>query len=741
MKQILIWLLTLTIALPALARDFQYTYQGQTLTYTVINESARTCKTKDGNNSAGNTLSGALEIPTNVSDGRNTFRVLEIGQYGFFGCKNLTSVIIPNSVTTFGQYAFNCCEGLTRISISSSVTNFGGESSFLGCPKLEYISVDSQNMVYCSDSGVLFSKDKKTIIRFPQNKGSKNYTIPNTVTTIGKYAFDDCSNLTSITIPNSVTAIGGSAFEGCTGLTSVTIPNSVTTIDGSAFAGCTGLTSVTIPNSVTTIGRSAFAGCTGLTGIIIPNSITSIYSSTFNSCSGLISVTIPESVVSIYDHAFYGCSSLTEIYCNTMTPPSVGNNAFAYVPSTCTLNVQIDAIEDYRNSTYWNNFTNIVGTEVDTFTIDGVNYAKYFYDKSYLVITGADATFTSLELPSTVRKNGKNYDVIEIARYAFEKNSALTEITIPATICSIAQGAFKGCTSLKKVTFLDGNKTLNIIPCFSEDYEAIGKHAFYYCPLQEVYVGRNLEYPTYDLNGWSPFACTSLEYVTIGEGVTTYPMFLLYSCESLKSINIPSTIAKINYTDFSSSTSLTNINVESNNPAYSSINGALYDKQQNTLLLVPTCNATSFEIPSSVTKIENGAFYGCKGLSSVTIPNSVTSIGASAFEHCSNLSSITIPNSVAYIGHSAFLNCSSLTSITIPNSVTYIDNYTFFFCSNLKYVNIPKSVTRMGVGAFLECKGLLEIHCDAITPPQIAVYNQSEDDETYDNTFKNTSVH
>ncbi|MBR6962186.1 MAG: leucine-rich repeat protein [Prevotella sp.] len=148
------------------------------------------------------------------------------------------------------------------------------------------------------------------------------------VTSIGEYAFQGCSGLTSITIPNSVTSVGRGAFQNCSNLTSVNIPNSVTSIGRGAFSGCSGLTSVTIPNSVTSIGRSAFSSCSGLTSVTIPNSVTSIGDYTFYECSSLTSVNIPNSVTTIGEGAFYGCSSLTSITIpNSVT--SIGYNAFS----------------------------------------------------------------------------------------------------------------------------------------------------------------------------------------------------------------------------------------------------------------------------------------------------------------------------------------------------------------------------------------------------------------------------
>ena len=202
----------------------------------------------------------------------------------------MTSITIPNSVTSIGKEAFYGCTYLTSITIPNSVTSIGKET-FYGCTYLTSV------------------------------------TIPNSVTSIGEYAFYECNNLTSVTIPNSVTSIGEYAFYSCSSLTSVTIPNSVTSIGEYAFYSCSSLTSVTIPNSVTSIGVKTFAYCRGLTSVTIPNSVTNIGYGAFYSCSSLTSITIPNSVTSIRISAFYGCSSLTSITLpNSVT--SIGEDAF-----------------------------------------------------------------------------------------------------------------------------------------------------------------------------------------------------------------------------------------------------------------------------------------------------------------------------------------------------------------------------------------------------------------------------
>ena len=217
--------------------------------------------------------------------------VTSIGSCAFYDCTGLTSITIPDSVTSIGNGAFYNCTGLTSVTIPDSVTSIGDEA-FNNCTRLTSITVKEGNPNYSSDEyGVLFNKDKTLLIQYPIGNKRTSYTIPDSVTSIGDWAFAQCTSLTSVTIGNSVTSIGEAAFWLCTSLTSVTIGNSVTSIGSSAFWCCTGLTSITIPDSVTSIGDYAFIYCTGLTR-----------------------VTIPDSVTSIGDNAFISCTSLTDVY-------------------------------------------------------------------------------------------------------------------------------------------------------------------------------------------------------------------------------------------------------------------------------------------------------------------------------------------------------------------------------------------------------------------------------------------
>ena len=243
----------------------------------------------------GDNLTWSLDTDTGVLTISGTGYMYNWNYYGdvpwFSNRSSVKTVVIPDSVTSIGRWAFGYCESLTSVTIPDSVTSIGDEA-FNNCTRLTSITVKEGNPKYSSDEyGVLFNKDKTLLIQYPIGNKRTSYTIPDSVTSIGDWAFAQCTGLTSVTIGNSVTSIGEAAFWLCTSLTSVTIPNSVTSIGSSAFSMCVSLTSVTIPDSVTSIGNGAFYFCTSLTR-----------------------VTIPDSVTSIGDNAFISCTSLTDVY-------------------------------------------------------------------------------------------------------------------------------------------------------------------------------------------------------------------------------------------------------------------------------------------------------------------------------------------------------------------------------------------------------------------------------------------
>jgi len=280
--------------------------------------------------------------------------VTSIGSHAFSSCTSLTSVTIPDSVTTIGLQAFSNCISLTSVTIGDSVTSIS-DDAFSYCKNLTSIEVNSNNVYYSSQDGILFNKAKTTLIKYPIGKTATSYTIPDSVTSIGDYAFDGCKSLTSVTIPDSVTSIGNYVFYNCSGLTSVTIGDSVTTIGNRAFSSCTSLTSVTIPDSVTSIGDSAFYKCDSLTSVTIGDSVTTIGEWAFSSCTSLTSVTIPDSVTSIGYRAFYSCSSLKDVWYEGESQDEIdiseGNSRFT--SATWHYNSCIKNTETYEHTYKW----------------------------------------------------------------------------------------------------------------------------------------------------------------------------------------------------------------------------------------------------------------------------------------------------------------------------------------------------------------------------------------------------
>ncbi len=459
------------------------------------------------------------------------------------------------------------------------------------------------------------------------------------VTSIGDWAFYECSGLASVTIPNRVTSIGGGAFYGCSGLTSVTIPNSVTSIGEGAFSGCSGLTSVhisdleawckiafnnyysnplnfahhlflngeeikelVIPDGVTSIRNHAFYGCSGLTSVTIPNSVTSIGYEAFYRCRGLTSVTIPNSVINIGEQAFSYCSGLTSVTIpNSVT--SIGKEAFSYCSG----------------------------------------------------------------LTSVTIGNG----VTSIGEGAFDNCSGLASVTIGSGVTSIGDGAFSDCSSLTSIT----------IP---NRVTSIGYYAFSCCGLTSVTIGNSVT----SIRDNAFIACYGLTSVHISDLVAWckitfndedsnplyYAHHLFLNGEEIKDLVIPGSVTSIRQYAFSYCSGLTSITIPN---SVTSIGWSVFSG----------CSGlTSVTIPNSVTSIGKEAFSYCSGLTSVTISNSVTDIGESAFAGCSSLANLTLPEDIKIIKRGTFNGC-RIKSVVIPAKVEFI-YADAFRCSATKEVKV-----------------------------------------------------
>ena len=213
--------------------------------------------------------------------------VTSIGDSAFYDCHSLQQINIPDSVTSIGNSVFNWCSSLKQIYIPDSVTSIGNEA-FSGC---ENLTIKSNSTRFVVDKGLLIDVQRKTIISCVGT--NKIIRIPDSVTSIGEWAFSGCSSLKQINIPDSVTCIGNGAFYGCSSLQQINIPDSVTSIGDSAFSDCHSLQQINIPDSVTSIGEWAFSSCSSLQQINIPDSVTSIGYGAFSDCPSLQQINIP----------------------------------------------------------------------------------------------------------------------------------------------------------------------------------------------------------------------------------------------------------------------------------------------------------------------------------------------------------------------------------------------------------------------------------------------------------------
>ena len=376
---------------------------------------------------------GSISIPKTIQYSGINYTVTSIGERAFTGdTSRLTSISIPNSVTSIGKWAFLGCSALTSITIPNGVTSIG-DGAFSRCSGLTTIKVDKSNPVYNDGDGsnCIIETSTNTLVQ-----GCKTTIIPNNVESIGNQAFWMCDSLTSITIPNSVKSIGDEAFAGCDGLTSITIPNGVTSIGDKAFLSCDGLTSITIPNGVTSIGNRAFEHCIGLTSITISNGVTSIGDYAFYGCSGLTSVTIPNSVTSIGEGTFLLCSGLTSV----TIPNSVTSiEAIAFLGSGLTSVTIPNSVTSIGNRA----FEHCIGLTSITISNGVTSIGDYaFYGCSGL---------TSVTIPNSVTSIGEG---------TFLLCSGLTSVTIPNSVSSIGDEAFKFCFGLTSITIPNSVKTI-----------------------------------------------------------------------------------------------------------------------------------------------------------------------------------------------------------------------------------------------------------------------------------------
>ena len=644
-------LLVLLLGLPSWGYA-QETFEQDGVKYSVVDDgTGRKCVKVAGSSKEVNNV----VIPRSV---RN-YEVIAIGAYAFQDCSGLTSVTIPEGVTSIGAYAFQDCSGLTSITIPEGVTSIS-KNAFEGCSGLTSVTIPNR---YIGTSSIPWGNLRSLTVygispdlsKYIKNTPSLVSVAIEDATSIDNSFFEGCSSLTSVSISGSVTSIGERAFWGCSGLTSVTIPEGVTSIGERAFAGCSSLTSVTIPEGVTSIGVYAFQDCSGLTSVTIPESVTSIGERGFRDCSGLTSVTIP--------NRYIGTSLIPLDNLKSLTVYGVSQRLSEFIKKTPSLvSVVIENATSIDNSFFrgckWLTSVSISGSVT--------SIGEY----AFLGCSG----LTSVTIPESVTSIGVR---------AFDGCSGLTSVTIPESVTSIGEYAFAGCSSLTSIT----------IP---ESVTSIGQGAFDYClSLTSVTIPEGVTSMDYG----AFWGCSGLTSVTILEGVTSIGEKAFAYCSGLTSVTIPESVTSIGDGAFVGCSSLTSLAIP--NSVTTIGDGAF-----------AYCSGlTSVTIPEDVTSIGSSAFERCSSLTSVSISGNVTSIGENAFKGSSSLTSFSIPKSVTTIGKAAFKDCAALQSIQIhPERIESIGNKAFWGCSSLtspwEFLNSNMTIAD---SAFIGCTSLKKI--------------------------------
>ena len=433
--------------------------------------------------------------------------------------------------------------------------------------------------------------------------------------------------LQSIVLPKGITTIGDDAFSYNTSLTSIKIPNTVTSIGKRAFQGCTNLTSIEIPDTVTYIGDYCFSGCNRLQKIKLSKKIQTINQRLLQGCSSLTEIEIPEGVKSIGYAAFSSCSKLTTI----TLPASLTSLSGAAIARLNRL------------------------TEIKI--ADGNNSFKFengiLLSKDGKTMYMALLTLTEINVP-----NG----VVSIVGDTLSGSSA-TKIILPDTVSSNLSGTvFNGMNKLSTIELSSTSKNLKLVDGNLYSYD--GK--------------RFIKYMGSSKNFTVPEGVETLDSRCITKSMTTLNLpstlkviegWSLESMSGVNLLNIPASVTTMYTYSFHANTKL---RVAEGNATYKSIDDVLILNKAGTKVIMASRNATTYNIPNTVTEIEKNAFYYCTKMISITIPDSVTTIGAGAFYSCSSLKEITIPQSVTSIGADAFLHCGNLTAINIKGTANRI---------------------------------------------------------------------
>lgn len=616
-----------------------------------------------------------------------------------------------SGITKIGEYAFENCEGIEKIDLPSAVETIG-DNAFRGCSALTAFNISENSLLEQTGAGA-FSSSALEFFSFPSSvtriepytffscAALKNIVI-DSINYIGEYAFYGCSALSMLELSEQLEYIGDSAFYDCV---NAEIPfarfEKLLSVGNFAFYNCLGLTALNAEN-LQTAGIKAFSGAYNLKEVTISGNTTlgSVFGSAYYENSyeiiqngtyylplSLTRARLSSAATAVAPSAFKDAVTLNDIIFHGATPPVLGSGAFDNTLPTLKLFVPVD-----NKNAYLGNFW-AYASQIYTHPTDYAEFDFIEADGGYLVKAKTGAEYSGIVYIPT---EYQNLPVIGIAAGAFNGSSDITEIIIPAGIKIIGQAAFQNCINLEKVLF-EGGSILEII----------GADAFYGCEkLEQIFIAKTVrEIGDYAFAGTRTLAggeyvySSSLSKVEFEKDsiLQSIGKYAFYLTKSLKSINIPSSVAQIGVAVFSGS------GIEHIVFGENSLLTVFPDESFSGSALL------SIDLPSGVTHIGKYAFRDCISLAYAALGISLESIAERAFYNAKALASPIFPETLKYIGNESFRFCSALESITLYENVEYLGDYAFAGASSLyEVIFSEQSINSIGENVFMDTPWLTQ---------------------------------
>ena len=721
----------------------------------------------------------SVAIPEKITYNGIEYTVTTIADKAFANCTSLESISIPGSVTSIGTVWY----------YSSDEENAGTVLPFYNCTSLKSIRFEDGNATlslgsaYCptkrSSSKGLFYYSPLEEVYLGRNVQYKDYSTSekfiDSPSSFGYSAFYNRSKLTKVTIGPEVESLPNYLFYKCTAIKDVGFGESLTSIGKCTFDGCTSLTSAMLPNTVTYIGSYSFYNCTSIQSASLGNA-TTVGSYAFYNNQNLKNLTMSPKLQTIEEYGFYKTPNLKDVSLPS-TLNSIRSYAFSYsgirdiiIPSSVNKigsntfeysNLQSVRFGDgvisigsacFANSSLQNVVIGDKLTEIPESCFEGCTYLSDIHIGSN-VTTIADKAFANCTSLESISIPGSVTSIGTVRYYSSDEENAGTALP------------FYNCTSLKSIRFEDGNATLSLgsAYCSYSSSYSYSKGLFYYSPLEEVYLGRNVQYKDYSTS--SPFINYPIYYgysafynqrkltkVTIGPEVESLPNYLFYKCTAIESvINLALTPNVAASNTFSTYSATLYYPLESESEYATADVWKLFDNKygmysEGSMLFIPTAaseamvtlypgsSPETLAVPATinsngtqltVTKVMDKAFEACPDLTLVQLPSTLTEIGEEAFARniklsaitftgqkvigkgaftdCPSITSLTLPNSLETIGDRAFKNNTGITSVSFGTGLKNIESEAFYGCSALTAARMPEMLDTIKASAFENC--------------------------------------